>query len=97
MTSVDLTFSSNHEFRVCFEEYVLFRWDLYSVIYGLVVLQRRLLTVADVCMSVLLRWSTNFVFRTISLGAGFELNGSFGMYATMTDIPIIFECQVADS
>ena len=24
-----------------FEEYVLFRWDLYSVIYGLVVLQRR--------------------------------------------------------
>ena len=26
---------------ICFEEYVLFRWDLYSVIYGLVVLQRR--------------------------------------------------------
>ena len=28
---------------------------------------------------------------------GFELNGSFGIYVTMTDIPIIFECQVADS
>ena len=27
--------------KICFEEYVLFRWDLYSVIYGLVVLQRR--------------------------------------------------------
>ena len=49
--SVDLTFTSNHEFRV----------------------------------------------RTVSLGGGFELNGSFGIYVTMTDIPIIFECQVADS
>ena len=39
----------------------------------------------------------NFVFRTVSLGGGFELNGSFGIYITMTDIPIIFECQVADS
>ena len=26
---------------ICGKEYVLFRWDLYSVIYGLVVLQRR--------------------------------------------------------
>ena len=41
---------------ICFEEYVLFRWDLYSVIYGLVVLQRRRtdirlprLAVYDVC------------------------------------------------
>ena len=51
MTSVDLTFTSNHEFRV----------------------SNRL------------------------LGGGFELNGSFGIYATMTDTPIIFECQVADS
>ena len=40
---------------------------------------------------------TNFVFRTVSLGGGFELNGSFGIYVTMTDIPITFECQVADS
>ena len=39
----------------------------------------------------------NFVFRTVSLDGGFELNGSFGIYITMTDIPIIFECQVADS
>ena len=37
------------------------------------------------------------MFRTVSLGGGFELNGSFGIYITMTDIPIIFECQVADS
>ena len=37
------------------------------------------------------------MFRTVSLGGGFELNGSFGIYVTMTDIPIIFECQVADS
>ena len=50
VTSVDLTFTSNHE----------------------------------------------FVFRTVSLG-GFELNGSFGIYVITTDIPIIFECQVADS
>ena len=40
---------------------------------------------------------TNFLFRTVSLGGGFELNGSFGIYVTITDIPIIFECQVADS
>ena len=38
-----------------------------------------------------------FVFRTVSLGGGFVLNGSFGIYVTMTDIPIIFENQVADS
>ena len=40
---------------------------------------------------------TSFVFRTVSLGGGFELNGSFGIYVTMTDVLIIFECQVADS
>ena len=38
----------------------------------------------------------NFVFRTVSLGGGFELNGSFGIYITMTDIPIICACQVTD-
>ena len=27
------------------------------------------------------------MFRTVSLGGGFELNGSFGIYVTMTDIP----------
>ena len=37
------------------------------------------------------------MFRTVSLGVWLELNGSFGIYVTMTDIPIIFECQVADS
>ena len=37
------------------------------------------------------------MFRTVSLGGGFELNGSFSIYVTMTDIPIIFEYQVADS
>ena len=37
------------------------------------------------------------MFWTVSLGDGFELNGSFGIYVTMTDILIIFECQVADS
>ena len=37
------------------------------------------------------------MFRTVSQGGGFELNGSFGIYVTMTDVPIIFECQVADS
>ena len=40
---------------------------------------------------------TNFVFRTVSLGGGFELNGPFDIYVIMTDIPITFECQVADS
>ena len=37
------------------------------------------------------------MFPTVSLGGGFELNGSFGIYVTITDIPIRFECQVADS
>ena len=40
---------------------------------------------------------TNFVLRTVSLGGGFVLHGSFRIYVTMTDIPIIFEYQVADS
>ena len=40
---------------------------------------------------------TNFVLRTVSLGGGFVLHGSFRIYVTMTDIAIIFECQVADS
>ena len=37
------------------------------------------------------------MLRTVSLGSGIVLHGSFRIYVTMTDIPIIFECQVADS
>ena len=38
-----------------------------------------------------------FALRTVSLDGGFELNRSFGVYVTVTDIPIICSCQVTDS
>ena len=50
---------------ICFEEYVLFRWDLYSVIYGLVVLQRRR---TDIRLPRLAVYDINHTLNPINFG-----------------------------
>ena len=51
--------------NICFEEYVLFRWDLYSVIYGLVVLQRRR---TDIRLPRLAVYDINHTLNPINFG-----------------------------